>query len=139
MENQIEYDNKLIADYLGWKQVPSQLKIGSDSNEQVWSHEKGWISELQFHSNWDDLMLAVDKIEREIYDYLMSIKDSHEFRYETQWGKFQWSNYKPFWSAISVEVQNGLLIHISHCVDTRIESVWLTIIDYIKWKKENEI
>lgn len=135
-------ENKLIAEFLGWEYSPNVYDVWTPDWNCPFSNKIPttcpYTEGLYFNESWDWLMPVVDKIEKEIFDHLLEIKDESEFYYKTDWGKFQWSTHKPYNSLIYITVDEQDVLIISHNANTRIESVWLTVIDYINWKNKNE-
>ncbi len=66
-----ETNNKLIAEFMGYKLTPCNNGLAWDIGKSIPSHEhlfplQGVLhtgNELNFHTSWDWLMLVVDKIE----------------------------------------------------------------------------
>lgn len=50
-------DNKLLAEYLGWKPVMVNDKLMYEDMEEHWHSN-------HFHKDWNQLMMVVEKIER---------------------------------------------------------------------------
>tara|TARA_R110000796_G_scaffold131535_2_gene247065 strand:+ start:3721 stop:4008 length:288 start_codon:yes stop_codon:yes gene_type:complete len=60
-------DNKLIAEFMGWTEVPHFMTCSAD--EVLYTNPTGddyTTTEMQFATNWDWLMPVVAKIQNEI-------------------------------------------------------------------------
>lgn len=113
-------DNKLIADFLG-----------------LWWHENGTISgypsvlnmrmgvdtfdDLKFHISWDWLMPVVEKIEREGYE--VEISSQMEGREDDRNLVWHQDTY----------IGDGVNIFAKGYGDSKIKSVYMAVLDFIKW------
>lgn len=124
MENeQILAGNKLITEFIG----------GKINNTDFYGNFEGY----EYHSSWDWLMKVVEKIENidirnNGYDFpKVKFQGDHVeiFAYATYRGtSFYWKK----WYSLTGTFNN----HV-HQVDTKIEAVWLAVVEFLKWYKNN--
>lgn len=110
-------NNSLIAEFMGLPLVDGVYK----NNYEVMSVFKalGYSrepDELEFHSSWDWLMPVVEKIES--LDYSVDIDRG--------------------WTTISDQTDRDGFVLIQQNSLIKIESVYSTIIEFIKWYNENK-
>lgn len=104
----MENNNKLIAEFLGWDiNSPSTFPTYLHQEEETQGH---W--ELKFNTDWNWIMEAVDKIER---DYKISVLIS--------------------WQHCVIESVNSDF-RIEKDSDTKIKATYKAVIEFIKWYNE---
>lgn len=107
----LEEGNKLIAEFMEWNDLDLLLDIWTGEAVQV------YVPEMKYHTSWDWLMPVVEKIEKMGYDsrihgnnsdggFICDFVDSEN----NEWG-----------------------LAITHT--TKIEAVWLAVIDFINYYK----
>lgn len=106
-------NNKLIAEFMGMKCTNKKYGIFRDETNPVncktyYSTKIGGAEYLQYNSSWDWLMPVVEKIENMGYNLIIDAKNSYFY--------------------------NGLIKDAKCSVaDTKIESVYKTIIKFIQF------
>ena len=119
-------NNKIIAEFMKWDIL----------NDMTYSKAtKGkWIEldKLKFHSNWNLLMEVVEKIE--------SLEDTERFEitnsgvnithYQTKEVKFIYNGY---------HTNKGMYLLTEKAVDTKIEAVYMAVVEFIKWYNKNAV
>jgi hypothetical protein len=111
--------NKLIAEFMGYVYIGGSGLFYVDSNKQAWAIER-----VQFHSSWDWLMPVVEKIESMERKYDTDSKISFRWRVEI---KRQTCYIQYCFTGKGKE----LLID----ANTKIEAVWVAVVEFIKWFK----
>lgn len=122
---EIPENNKLIAVFEGWEMHPSMPQT-----MQVKEIEQGFrklsdfcfIEDLSYHKDWNELMRVVEKIE--------SFSDN-----------FMGSSYNVNIESLWVEIINNRTSDtiVKADADTKIESVYLAVVKFIKWyNKQNK-
>ena len=137
--------NKIIADFMGYRVVKESRLHTYDSTKIVeeykayhndecilatpinWSNnmeEYCWnqiISMLKYHTSWDLLMPVVDKIEIDckcnVYIY----------------GHYDWKEPN---RCLILGWKNNEIVSKSN--DSKIEAVWLAVVEFIKWYNQNK-
>lgn len=136
----MQSDNSLLAEFLGWKYEPEQEIYDNGLQDPPYNQPERWLQyagqfcyiheKLHFHSDWNDLMKVIDKIE--------SVR-------HTEYG----------WFMVSVQ-SNVCHIHSQHLTKsmgqsdvaaymsdpnavfpTKIESVWYNCVQFVKFYNEN--
>lgn len=141
MENeQILAGNKLIAEFMGAYYCNDDRNAYPDG---YWMCSDEFIelpyniNDFKFHSSWDWLMSVVEQIENiniryNGYDFpKVKFQGDHVeiFAYATYRGtSFYWKK----WYSLTGTFNN----HV-HQVDTKIEAVWLAVVEFLKWYKNN--
>jgi hypothetical protein len=123
MSNEILESNKLIAKFMGKKIINNWVQLVDKYNGEY------DISLLKYHSDWNQLMPVVEKIEKDIskepyYGFTVRIADRccliacHERNkqdgviYQTPWG------FRPL---------------------LKIQAVWLAVVEFINWYNANKV
>lgn len=128
----ITQNNTLLAEFLGWK---------LDESNELWqttSHDLFYHHELEFSTDWNQLMLVVDKIEN-----TDSPKEG-----------LSWSDYKPFSAQIDrcdCEILvDGLAtghklrgddvpyIGSDRKSESKIEATYNACVEFVKWYNETK-
>ncbi len=117
-EQEILENNKLIAEFMGCKQVDDSYEIDClPFAGHINSNGYG----LHYNSSWDWLMPVVEKIEN-----------------------IEISEFKPF--AVNIECAEctikdyrGMTDSVSYCENsTKIEATWLAVVEFIKWYNQHK-
>lgn len=117
-ENEILEGNKLIAEFMGFKQ-----KSYTPESEKLWCDNKHGlpVGELKFHTSWDWLMPVVEKISKlKIGDGIETVEYAHPRTFgmvKQETGNFM------------VRL-NGFTVHES---ETLLESTYKAVIEFIKY------
>lgn len=126
-KEEIETGNKLIIDFLNWKIYTYNgpymtfkcYKV--NSYPDIYIPESGILpanpSNLKFHSSWDWLMPVVEKIEN-LEDYIIEI------------------SYK---QCIIKSYEKNMEIITSRYLDSKIEAVWASVVEFIRWYNEQGV
>jgi len=116
-EQEIKESNLLIAAFMGLTVYPEKI---STKSKKGWKWSREWHGErcdveifsLKYHSSWSHLMPVIEKIES--LDTFFDIKKSHVFISGWPIGqRYEW---------------NG-----GTGMETKIQSAWTAVIDFIKW------
>lgn len=128
-------NNKLIAEYMGYKYVPfdgvNRHKCGWWLPNKVGDMDKfgrNYLGrrhkDLDYHHNWNSIMLVVNKIFNDgwvvvFYGNMCSVQDIGSFTRKNERNLPFFENY-------------------SETPDKLINAVWMSIIDFINYKKSIE-
>ena len=132
MEKDIIAGNKLIAEFMADKIEPPHFLFTWLKNP----YRTGWIheeSDLSFHKSWDWLMPVIEKIGDIPYEE----KDG--------WTKEDYVTRNAFSypRTFGMKDEDDLYMFRFNAQQlfqarTLIESAWLAVVDFIKWKKEKQ-
>ena len=116
--------NTLIAEFMG----VSKSKI--DANGQVLNFENSKYN--TYNSDWNWLLKVVEEIE--------SLEDTERFEitnsgvnithYQTKEVKFIYNGY---------HTNKGMYLLTEKAVDTKIEAVYMAVVEFIKWYNKNAV
>ena len=134
MENNIE-NNKLIAEFLGFELFNNKYyelsQFGYMKTNGEWS-DVFYPETLKFHKDWNWLMEVVENIE--------SLEDTERFEitnsgvnithYQTKEVKFIYNGY---------HTNKGMYLLTEKAVDTKIEAVYMAVVEFIKWYNKNAV
>ena len=145
-QNEILEGNKLIAEFFTREKFFNHSIIlhGFDEEEDLF-----FDSQLKFHSSWDWLMPVVEKIENlgnqtfrnlGVTSYSrFEIKHNHIKLYWSKEHKYQlFLEVIPKWmsdSSFGIS-KNQIRINITKEI-TKIEALWLAVVEFIKWYNLN--
>ena len=120
--NNIEENNKIIADFLGW--VQRKMPVYMKGRNMWMSHHKtrgfcSIVGEELFHESWDWLMPVIEKIESE--DYTVNI-----FKEETEIRSDDYDSYPD---------EEGA--YCSGEIGPKLIATYKAVVEFIKWRNEN--
>lgn len=111
-------NNILIADFMGFIESTIKGKFWDKKSEEGFG--EGKLTDLKFNSSWDWLMSVVEKIERYLYE-----EQATEFKID-------------IFSGASIYIPSTKThIHYSYNDSSKIEAVYNTVIEFIKWYNES--
>lgn len=116
--------DKLIIKFIGYKyRNSSKVWCIYPYDDSSYLRSLGWVKcdDLKFHSSWDWLMPVIEKIEKE-YPVLLSIKNKI-------------STFDNTWHICKIEFFSEITGNFQIIKEgvTKIKSVWLAVIEFIKW------
>lgn len=114
-QEQIIEGNKLIAEFMGFTDDYLEMRKGFTSGE------------LKYHSSWEWLMDAVDKIE----SITFYPKDIPNFS-----TSFSFIIHKKF--VIINGIAAGYPANKTDVLDSKRMAVWLSVVEFIKWYNANK-
>ena len=121
-------NNKIIAEFMGWEIKNYSTPI----SDIVTPYGQLTETQLKFNSDWNWLMEVVEKIE--------SLEDTERFEitnsgvnithYQTKEVKFIYNGY---------HTNKGMYLLTEKAVDTKIEAVYMAVVEFIKWYNKNAV
>lgn len=116
--------NKLIAEFMGWRKDPTHGWLTKDEQD-AWNYRDDY--HFKYYVSWDWLMPVVEKIEglnngENGKGYIVSLKSPSCVGY--------------------IDKEDGFKMPIPCDArtlgTTRIESVWLAVVEFIQWYNKNK-
>lgn len=149
-KRQILEENRLIAEFMG-VMIDKNILYPSYGQIPEQYHSGGilLIEDLKYHCSWDWLMPVVEKIQTD-FSRECGFKESSRHRwgwcayfsdYKKQ-GKtvyYFWSDYKELEKAIEAEKKDceewgdEYVPGPRYIVSSKIEAVWLAVVEFVKW------
>lgn len=131
-EQEIIEGNKLIAEFMGleWK-----LHLG---RRYLYNHAWIPLENLKYHSSWDWLMPVVEKIETMVIQVPEKykrgfMKDSTEASVSIDSFYDEREEFKGWTWSVHFNAGNYIADHTGDRIKTKIESIYLAVLAFIKW------
>lgn len=130
-QEQIQESNQLIAQFMGAKVIND-----TDYNYAVYRFENRkpgdcYLHQMEYHSSWDWLMPVVEKIEAMGHKTIIG-------------GGDYWGNYMNILFGKNEKEHRELLLTVDaetkamNKGDSKIEAVYSTVVDFIKWYNQQK-
>lgn len=129
VQKEIIEDNKLIAEFMGWSSHPKleNCSINRNKNRIL----PFWVSynmeipndEFKYHSSWDWLMPVVEKIESLNFKTVLATSELTCYKY--------YMNIITGIGIVKETIDNPSKLMCKS--NSKIECVWSTVVEFIKW------